>query len=720
MSSALATFAGDLKRSFLDLATIVGVILAFQLVVLRTIPADWQSMLIGLCIVAVGLALFMRGLEIGMFPLGEELATHLAHGSRRFWLIVFAFVIGFSTAVAEPALIAIAHKAVAISNGVIDGTALRVVVGLSVGLAVVIGVCRILWQHPIHWYFIAGYLITLALTPFAPSEIIGIAYDSGGVTTSTITVPMLAALGIGLATALKSKNPVIDGFGLVSFAALIPIIFVQVYGMVVFAPGAVTVHAQPVIEILAFGGSLLAAAATALPLALGIARDFLYSTANLVPVVGTIAFFFVVVLRKHVDQFPTRLNGFILVALGLYAFVVGLEVGLFPIGESISVALAESGNLLALYLFAFSIGFATTVAEPSLTAVAQKAQEISGGALNATILRVVVAVGVGVGILLGAYRIVNGDLLGFYIIAGYAVVIALTFFAPRTIVPIAFDSGGVTTSTVTVPILAALGLGLATTIPGRDPLVDGFGLIALASIFPILTVLMYGIGQQQNIRRHERYIASLAETALTHVADKHSAEHRIREARIRKPIVTITGTPGSGATSVSKRVSELLHYRYFSTGEIFRKIASEREVSLDALNKAAENESHIDYEIDLVVQTLGEHASRIVINSRLGYHWIHNSFKVFLTVPIEVAAERTFRQIKHEGRIGERARSLGGEAKTIEKRITHERERYLGHYGVDTGNLKPFNLVIDTNTRDVEDVAREIVAAYTAWIGTKR
>ena len=198
--------------------------------------------------------------------------------------------------------------------------------------------------------------------------------------------------------------------------------------------------------------------------------------------------------------------GFVLVIVGLGCFLLGLEQALFPLGRLMAEQLTAPsfigtvGDALGevdwadfhwVYAFAFSIGFATTLAEPSLLAVALKAREVSGGAIRPWGLRVAVALGVAVGVALGCFRIVTGTPLHYYIIAGYVVVIAQTAFAPRMIVPLAFDSGGVTTSTVTVPLITALGLGLAESVPGRSPLLDGFGLVAFASLFPIMCVLGY-------------------------------------------------------------------------------------------------------------------------------------------------------------------------------------------------------------------------------------
>jgi len=181
------------------------------------------------------------------------------------------------------------------------------------------------------------------------------------------------------------------------------------------------------------------------------------------------------------------------VIIGLYAFIVGLEMGLFPIGEAMALSLTSQDNHFYIYLFGFMIGFSTTMAEPALLAIAQKVEEISNGQIKERVLRIAVAIGVAIGISLGTYRIIYGDPIHYYIMGGYIVVIILTYFSPRYIIPIAYDSGGVTTSTVTVPLVAALGLGLATNIENRSPLIDGFGLIAFASLFPMITVMLYAI-----------------------------------------------------------------------------------------------------------------------------------------------------------------------------------------------------------------------------------
>jgi len=236
---------------------------------------------------------------------------------------------------------------------------------------------------------------------------------------------------------------------------------------------------------------------------------------DLLPVVAIIFGFQLLVIRKPIANVHKVLVGLVYVLIGLTLFLQGLEQALFPLGRLLATQLTSNDFISAdinaihwadymwVYLFAFLIGFSTTVAEPSLLAVAIKANQVSAGAISANGLRVAVALGVAVGITLGSWRIVTGYPLHYFIIGGYLVVVVQTFFTPKMIVPIAYDSGGVTTSTVTVPLVAALGLGLAESVPGRSPLIDGFGLIAFASLFPIMSVMAYAQASQFVAKRYK-------------------------------------------------------------------------------------------------------------------------------------------------------------------------------------------------------------------------
>ncbi len=247
-------------------------------------------------------------------------------------------------------------------------------------------------------------------------------------------------------------------------------------------------------------------------------RVFGATIKDVVPIFVVLIGFQVGILRRRIPHLQEVMFGLVYVIVGLALFLFGLELALFPLGKEMARQLTDPAFLGVAsdaavrwldyywtYLFAFSIGFATTIAEPSLIAVSMKAQEVSGGAVKAFGLRIAVAIGVALSLAVGTFRIVTGTPLYLYMIVGYAVVVVQTMFAPRMIVPLAYDSGGVTTSTVTVPLVAALGLGLATNVPGRSAVLDGFGLIALASLFPMITVMGYAqIGAWLAARQDKR------------------------------------------------------------------------------------------------------------------------------------------------------------------------------------------------------------------------
>ena len=244
MKNSLRALSRDAANSLRDLTPIIVVIGVFQLLIIRQPVDDLLSLVLGGLLVVAGLTFFIFGLRLALFPVGEGLAHSLARKGSVFWLVAFAFVLGFGTTVAEPALIAVAAEAAAVAADaqVIARTpeamddysfGLRMTVALAVGAALVLGVFRIITNWSLPLLIIGGYVLVVLLTAIAPPEIVGIAYDSGGVTTSTVTVPLVTALGVGLASSLKGRNPMLDGFGLIAFASLTPILFVLIYGMVV-------------------------------------------------------------------------------------------------------------------------------------------------------------------------------------------------------------------------------------------------------------------------------------------------------------------------------------------------------------------------------------------------------------------------------------------------------------------------------------------------------
>ncbi len=466
-----------------DLAPTLIVVVIFQAFFIQHLPDNPVALVGGFAVVLLGLALFVKGLDVAIFPIGETLAYDYARRGSFLWLMLFAFCISFASVAAEPALMAVAYKAEAVSGGSMGAMTLRMVAALGVGLAVMVGVWRIVRGHSIGHYLIPGYLIVILSTAFAPPQLVGLAFDSGGVVASTVTAPLLAALGVGLAMTISGRSPLHDGFGLIAFGALAPMIVIQIYGILFFVPAeqAVTAGTEPLEDL-------------QLHPFLEILTDFLHMVRNLLPIIAVVLVSSYVILRRPLANPKGLAVGILLVALGLYMFDEGLQVGLFPLGDEMTRGLLRDGvSPWVLYLYAFLIGFATTMAEPALIALSIKADKVSVGQLKGLWLRSLVSIGVGIGIMIGCLRILDGTNIAFWLIPGYLLVLAMTLLAPRFIVPIAFDCGGVTTSTVTVPLVTALGVGLAERTPGRDPMIDGFGLIAFASLLPMIIVMTYGL-----------------------------------------------------------------------------------------------------------------------------------------------------------------------------------------------------------------------------------
>lgn len=478
----LSRFKEEFLRALKNLVPIVAVVVVFQLLVFRSVPPDPLELVAGLLIVAVGIALFLYGLDLSIFPVGKNLANQFVRRGALGLLLPFGFAIGFAASVAEPAVIAVAEQAQLVSQGRINGLVLRFVIAVSVGLVMVLGILRVLRGWAVHKLLIAGYVLVLGLTYAAPPEIIGLAYDSGGVTTNIVSVPLIAAIGLGLANSIRGRSLLADGFGLVALCVMVPMAGVQLYGTWVYAfgdPGA----AAPAADL----------GPEANDWVIGMILGLASMVREVLPIVGVVLFFQYVALRRTLAHPLRVVVGFALVLVGLYAFVVGLKLGLFPIGTLMAEQLIDQGVPALIVLFALLIGFATTMAEPALVAIGEQAEGAAPGRISGVAIRVIVAVGVAVGIAFGVYRILVGGPFHYFIMAAYAVAMVLVFFAPKYIIALAFDLGGVTTSEVTVPLVTALGIGLAAAVEGRDVLIDGFGLIAFASVFPVISVMVYAM-----------------------------------------------------------------------------------------------------------------------------------------------------------------------------------------------------------------------------------
>jgi len=486
MQEIIKQFQHTLLESIVNLIPILVIIVGFQLLVFQSAPENLFSIVLGFCIVILGVTFFLMGLEIGVFPLGNSLSNEFLEKKSLFWFALFGFALGFSASIAEPAIIAVATQAQTITAGEIDAFTLRIIIALSVGLITAFGIIRTLLGWPIAKIIIGGYALVLIITYFTPTAIVGLAYDSGGVATNVATVPLIVALGIGITSALSGRSVLKDGFGFVALAAITPMISIQLYGIFVLGSDFGVETTQLITES---GKAKTLADFTFLTILSGLFDTLL----NILPIIVTIVFFQYLILKKSLPNLSRVVVGFIFLVIGLYGFIIGIKLGLFPIGESIASNLVDMNSNFYILLFAFLIGFGTTMAEPALVAVIKQADKYSEISLNVTIIRILVALGVGFGILLGTYKIVQGYNIWLLITVLYSIVIILSIVASEKMTAFAFDLGGVTTSEITVPIVTAFGIYLASNIEGRDVLLDGFGLIAFASVFPMITVLGYSI-----------------------------------------------------------------------------------------------------------------------------------------------------------------------------------------------------------------------------------
>jgi len=421
-----------------DVLPIILVAVVFQAMILKQPFENITSLSAGILLIIAGLFFFLKGLNMGVFPMGESLAYQFVRRGNLYYMLVFGFAITFSAVVAEPAVTAIALKAESVSGGKIGEFGLRITMASAAGLAVALGIFRSVLGHPIQIYLIPGYILIIIATFLSPKEIIALAYDAGGVTTSTITVPLVTAIGVGLASSIRGRNPLIEGFGLVGFAVVLPILFVMGYGIAAYYSGDMT---STTVYTASMTSAVEATEEVQALTVKGIINSFILTIRDILPLAGAILFFQLFVLRQAVPNAARVVAGFFLVLSGLYIFIHGLKLGLFPLGESMAYYLIESRSLYWIYIFSFLIGFACTIAEPAIIAVSLKIQDISDGTIGSWKLRLVIAAGVATGITLGSHRIISGDPIYIYIIAGYLIVIAITLLSPRYIIPIAYDTG---------------------------------------------------------------------------------------------------------------------------------------------------------------------------------------------------------------------------------------------------------------------------------------
>ncbi|MFA6760696.1 MAG: DUF1538 domain-containing protein [Sulfuricurvum sp.] len=482
----MGALADRFRTTFLDttlnLMPIFAVVGLFYLFVFKSVPEDLLSLLFGFLILNIGATFFLLGLEIGIFPLGNNLSNEFLQKGSIWWFAVFGFFLGFGASIAEPAIISIAQQASDATAGKLNAFVLRLLIAISVGSVVSFSILRLALGWSISTIVALSYFALLILLYVVPIEIVGLAFDSGSIATNVATVPLIVAIGLGMAAAIKERQVLRDGFGFVSLAVVAPIATILLYGFFSLDPSEVLQSATNVSEVVEENFSFL-----------GLLKGISLTVFNLLPIIATILFFQYFIIKKPLSNLKGVMLGLIFLIIGLYSFVAGIRLGLFPVGEMVAKMLLEHGNTSYIYLFAFSIGFATTMAEPALLATIRQADSMSERRINVGVFRILVAIGIGFGILLGSFRLVNGYEIYAIITVLLLVLIFLALFASKDMVAFAFDLGGVSITVITLPLITAFGIFLATNIDGRDALKDGFGIIAFANMFVMIVILGYSV-----------------------------------------------------------------------------------------------------------------------------------------------------------------------------------------------------------------------------------
>jgi len=496
----------------------------FQLIILRQNVADSWVITGGLVSVIIGLMFFMEGLKVGLMPFGESIGTTLPAKSKLPVVMIVAFILGIGVTFAEPAIGALkaAGSIVDVNQAPYLYTLLNdwadvmvLAVGIGVGLAAVLGTVRFLYGWSLKPFVYLAMLPTMLLTMYIHtdpelSKILGLAWDCGAVTTGPVTVPLVLSLGIGIAAAAGKGNSSLSGFGIVMLASLFPIIAVQILAIYV----ANTVSPAEIIQ----GAAALVQTTESLPwyektpgleIVLGIRA--------IVPLVLFLIFVMTVVLREKIRHKGEIAYGISLCVLGMIIFSVGLSYGLAKLGEQsgglVPAAFSQlefvTGSPLYSYtvgiavaiIFAWLLGFGATLAEPALNALGMTVENLTNGAFKKSTLMYAVSLGVGTGIAIGVLKIVYSIPIAYLIVPGYAIAIFLTKVSSEEFVNVAWDSAGVTTGPITVPLVLAMGLGFGNAVGA----VEGFGILSMASIGPIISVLLTGIWIQRKVnQRHKR------------------------------------------------------------------------------------------------------------------------------------------------------------------------------------------------------------------------
>ena len=441
--------------------------------------------LIGSVFVTIGLTSFLLGVDIGITPLGDYTGTSLAK-TNKLWIVLIAGVIlGFLISIAEPGLLVLANQVDYVTSGQIPG--LSILITVSIGLAVMLGLgfLRIFYNIPLYKILLVLYLIVFGLTLFSSREFLAIAFDASGSTTGVLAVPFILSLSVGISKLKKdSKASEKDSFGLIAIASTGAIISVLMLGIFSKTTDFVSELDPRVVD----SNSII------MPFINGFGEYLFESLIAIIPLLVVLIFFQKVYFKLKKRNMRKLLTGFIFALIGLLLFLIGVNAGFMEIGASIGNELALLDNKSYILIIGFVLGVTIILAEPAIYVLIHQIEDVTSGYVNRRAVLISLAIGVGIAVSLSVTRVlVPGIQLWHYLLPGYIICLVLMFFTPKLFVGIAFDAGGVATGPMTATFILAFIQGAANAFEGADLLVDGFGMIAMVAMIPILTLEVLGI-----------------------------------------------------------------------------------------------------------------------------------------------------------------------------------------------------------------------------------
>lgn len=455
-------------------------------------PMIW-GFLLGAVLIMVGLTLFLIGVDIGVTPLGDYTGTALAKSNKLWIVLVAGAVLGFFISIAEPGLLVLANQVDFVTSGQISSMSILMIVSIGLALMLALGFLRIFYNYPLYKMLMVLYVLIFGLSIFTSREFLAISFDASGATTGILAVPFILSLSLGISKMKKdSKASEKDSFGLVAIASTGAILGVMLLDL--FTKN--TSFNADIESVVTVSDSILKPFIALIP-------DMLFeSTIAMSPLVVILLVLQAAVFKLQKREFRKMVNGFIYGFIGLVIFLIGVNGGFMDVGTSIGTALALLDNKVPIVIIGFIIGLVTIIAEPVVHVLTHQIEEVTSGYVKRIAVLVPLSLGVGFAVALSVIRILVPDIqLMHYLVPGYIISLGLMFVVPKLFVGIAFDAGGVATGPMTATFILAFVQGAAHAHEGADMLVDGFGMIAMVAMAPIITLQLLGLVFQSKAKK---------------------------------------------------------------------------------------------------------------------------------------------------------------------------------------------------------------------------